>query len=208
MSMPQPIIQIIDDDDSFRKAISRLLNAAGYEVRDYASCGEFLLAGPLNTPGCLILDVRLPGPSGLEMQEALNRQGHTIPIIFLTGHGDIPMSVRAIKAGALDFLTKPVQRQKLLSAVRSALAFDAKVRARQEQIASLQAHYETLTPRERSVFVLVVQGKLNKQIASELGIAERTVKMHRSQVMAKMQVESLAELVRVAGRLRTGDEPV
>jgi len=206
MTIPHPTIQVVDDDDSFRRAITRLLKAAGYEVREYANCGEFLLAPPVNGPGCLILDVRMPGPSGLEMQEALKRQGNTLPIIFLTGHGDIPMSVQAIKAGAIDFLTKPVQREELLSAIRSALNRDARMRALQQQVTSLQNRYAVLTPRERSVFALVVQGRLNKQIASELGIAERTVKMHRARVMLKMRVDSLADLVRVAGRLRVGEE--
>jgi len=206
MTLPQPMIHVIDDDDSFRTAITRLLKAAGYEVRGYADCGDFLLASPVNGPGCLLLDVRMPGPSGLELQEALNRRGNTLPIIFLTGHGDIPMSVRAIRAGAIDFLTKPVQREELLSAIRSALDVDARTRTLQQQVTSLQTRFGTLTPRERSVFALVILGRLNKQIAAELGIAERTVKVHRAQVMAKMRVESVADLVRVAGRLHYGEE--
>lgn len=206
MTDPTSIIHVVDDDESFRMAIMRLLKTVGYEVRGYASSGEFLLKRPVNELGCLVLDVRMPGPSGLELQEALNHQGQPLPIIFLTGHGDVPMSVRAMKAGAVDFLTKPVQREELLSAVRTALDRCAENRTLQQHVTSLQARYRALTLRERSVFALVAQGRLNKQIAAELGIAERTVKAHRSQVMAKMQVESLAELVRVADQIGHGEE--
>lgn len=203
---PTPIIHVVDDDDSLRKAIMRLLKAAGYEVRGYATCGDFLLTHPVTEPGCLLLDVRMPGPSGLELQDVLNKQSHALPIIFLTGHGDIPMSVRAMKAGAVDFLTKPVQREALFAAVKTALNHDATNRSLQDRVNSLQARYRELTQRERSVFALVVQGMLNKQIASELGIAERTVKAHRSQVMAKMQAKSLADLVRFAEWLEADEK--
>jgi RNA polymerase sigma factor (sigma-70 family) len=198
-----PVIHVVDDDDSFRTAVTRLLRAAGYEVRSYPTAGEFLLARRDNTPGCLVLDVRMPGPSGLELQEAFGRRNDTLPIIFLTGHGDIPMGVRAMKAGAADFLTKPVQRRVLLHAVQNALARDGESRKAREQDGTLRARSETLTPREREVFDLVAAGKANKQIAAELGTSERTVKAHRAQVMRKMQVTSLAELVHVADRLQT-----
>lgn len=202
MTPPTPVIHVVDDDDSFRTAVTRLLRAAGYEVRSYPSAGEFLLARPANTPGCLVLDVRMPGPSGLELQDAFGRQNDTLPIIFLTGQGDIPMSVRAMKAGAVDFLTKPVQRTALLEAVRQALARDGESRQAREKHDTLRARAETLTPRERAVLTLVAAGKANKQSAAELGISERTVKAHRAQLMRKMQAGSLAELVRVAGELQ------
>jgi RNA polymerase sigma factor (sigma-70 family) len=191
----------VDDDDSLRTAVTRLLRAAGYEVRSHASAGEFLLARQADTPGCVVLDVCMPGPSGLDLQEAFGKLKDELPIIFLTGHGDIPMSVRAMKAGAADFLTKPVERQVLLNAVRNALARDEESRKAREQKGTLRARLETLTPRERAVFTLVVAGKANKQIAAELGTSERTVKAHRAQVMEKLQVASLAELVHVADRL-------
>jgi FixJ family two-component response regulator len=202
MTPSTPIVHVVDDDESFRTAVTRLLRAAGHEVRSHASAGEFLLSLPVNRPGCVVLDVRMPGPSGLDLQEAFGRLSEALPIIFLTGHGDIPMTVRAMKAGAVDFLTKPVQRQVLLNAVRNALARDQESRRAREQDATLRARRETLTPREHSVFTLVVAGKANKEIAAELGTSERTVKAHRAQVMAKMQVTSLAELVHIADRLQ------
>lgn len=179
----------------------RLLRATGYEVQGYPSAGDFLLAGRRDTPGCVVLDVRMPGPSGLDLQSAICMRDDGLPIIFLTGHGDIPMSVRAMKAGAVDFLTKPVQREALLSAVRNALDRDAENRAIRDRASELEARYQALTPRERAVFALVVAGKLNKQIASELDVSERTVKAHRAQVMNKMQVTSLTELDRIAAQL-------
>ena len=196
------VIHIVDDDASIRTALARLLQVAGYRVRTYPSAGEFLLSDPGNEPGCVLLDVRMPGPSGLDLQDALARRHDSLPIIFLTGHGDIAMSVRAIKAGALDFLTKPVRREELLRAVQNALACDAVGRAAREQVRTLKARYEALTPREREVYEQVVAGKLNKQIAAALGTAERTVKAHRAQVMEKMHAESLAELIRQAEQLR------
>ena len=202
MTPPTPVIHVVDDDDSLRTALARLLRAAGYEVRSYSSAGEFLLAWPANAPGCLVLDVRMPGPSGLELQEVFGQRNDTIPIIFLTGHGDIPMSVRAMKAGAIDFLTKPVQRQVLLDAVRNALSRDGESRKAREQDGALRALFEALTPRERAVFALVAAGKANKQIAADLGTSERTVKAHRAQAMRKMQVASLAELVHMADQLQ------
>jgi RNA polymerase sigma factor (sigma-70 family) len=207
MTLPTPIIHVVDDDDSLRTAVTRLLRAAGYEARSYHSAGEFLLTRPADTPGCVVLDIRMPGPSGLDLQEAFGTLDHALPIIFLTGHGDIPMSVRAIKAGAVDFLTKPVQRQLLLNAVRNALARDGESREARERNGTLRARFETLTPRERAVFTLVAAGKANKQIATELDTSERTVKAHRAHVMEKLQVTSLAELVRVADRLQAPARP-
>jgi FixJ family two-component response regulator len=194
-------IHVVDDDESLRTALMRLLRAAGYAIRTYASAGDFLLNKPENAPGCVILDVRMPGPSGFELQEAIAKLDESLPIIFLSGHGDIPMSVRAIKAGAVDFLTKPVRRETLLQAVRTALAGSAERCATRELLHSLRSRYESLTPREREVFARVVSGKLNKQIAGELGTCERTVKAHRAHVMEKMQLTSVAELVRAADQL-------
>jgi FixJ family two-component response regulator len=195
------VIHLIDDDDSLRVALGRLLKAAGFEVASYSSAGEFLMHPPPAAPGCLVLDVRMPGPSGLELQAALTRQGCRLPIIFLTGHGDIPMSVRAIKAGAIDFLTKPVERQVLLEAIGQALHTQRMNDSSQQRIDQIRSRFDSLTERERAIFSLVVQGKLNKQIAVALGIAERTVKAHRAQVMEKMEVETLADLVRLASLL-------
>jgi FixJ family two-component response regulator len=203
VSDSHPIVRVVDDDDSVRTGVVRLLQAAGYEAIAYSSAGEFLLADAERAaPGCIVLDVRMPGPTGLDLQEALARLDVPLPIVFLTGHGDIPMSVRAMKAGAVDFLTKPVSRKALLGAVQSAVARDAEQRAVRARIHEFRTRYETLTPREREVFSGVITGKLNKQIAAELGTAERTIKAHRAQVMEKMRVASVAELVHVADQLR------
>ena len=208
MTGRNPVIHVVDDDDSVRTGVVRLLQAAGFEARGYASAGEFLLGrSDRNAPGCVVLDVRMPGPSGLDLQEALARLEVPLPIVFLTGHGDIPMSVRAMKAGAVDFLAKPVSRDTLLASVRAALARDAETRAAREGLRLLRARYETLTPREREVFAGVVAGKLNKQIAADLGTAERTVKAHRAQIMGKMQVASVAALVHVADLLDAAAHP-
>ena len=196
------IVHVVDDDASVRKALSRLLTAAGYEVRAYASAGDFALAPRGEKRGCVLLDVQMPGPSGLDLQEVLSRQDEPLPIIFLTGHGDIPKSVRAMKAGAVDFLTKPIDGEVLLAAIETALARDRASQTSQEQVRELRERFETLTPREREVFHLVVAGNLNKQIAAELNMAERTVKAHRAQVMGKMRAKSLAELVHFDERLR------
>jgi RNA polymerase sigma factor (sigma-70 family) len=201
----KPIVHVVDDDDSLRKAVTRLLHAAGYDVRAYASAGDFALASRENDRrGCVLLDVRMPGPSGLDLQEALAKEDEPLPVIFLTAHGDVPTSVRAMKAGAVDFLTKPIKRDALLSAVRTALARDLRSHTSHEQRRDLRIRFAKLTPRERNVFELVVAGRLNKQIAAELGMAERTVKAHRAQVMAKMQATSLAELVHLADKMRYG----
>lgn len=206
MTDPIPIIHVIDDDDSVRKAVTRLLKAAGYEAQGYANAGEFLIATNHSGPGCIVLDVRMPGPSGLELHAALKKREILLPVIFLTGHGDIPMSVQAIKAGAVDFLTKPVQRQTLLTAVSNALEIQRQSNDQQQRVDRLRTCYDSLSERERAVLCLVVQGKLNKQIGVLLGIAERTVKAHRAQAMEKMQAASLADLVRVASELGLGGQ--
>jgi FixJ family two-component response regulator len=197
-----PLIHVVDDDDSLRSALQRLLSAAGYRVRAYASAGEFLLDPPADAPGCLLLDLRMPGPSGLDLQEALARHDIGLPVIFLTGHGDLATGVRAMKAGAVDFLVKPVEREPLLGAVARALERDGAQRAARGADAELRARFAQLTAREREVFELVVAGRLNKQIAGALGVAERTVKAQRAQVMAKLGAANAAELGRIAAQLR------
>ena len=208
MSFPaseNPVVYVVDDDDSLRKALTRLLRAAGYEVRAYASAGDFVLSDRDNRRGCVLLDVRMPGPSGLDLQEALAKEEEPLPVIFLTAYGDVPTTVRAMKAGAVDFLIKPIKRDLLLSVVRTALARDMQLHSSHEQLRDLRLRFAKLTPREREVFELVVAGNLNKQIAAELGISERTVKVHRAQVMTKMRVTSLAELVHLADKMRSAD---
>ena len=199
--MSAPIVHVIDDDGSMRIAVARLLQAEGYEVRTYASAGDFLLKPPEPGPGCVVLDLQMPGPSGLELQQALQRRPNALPVVFLTGRGDIASSVRAMKSGAVDFLTKPVEPAVLVQAVEIALQRDRSARNDRESAGVAQARYGRLTERERTVFHGVVAGKLNKQIADELGIAERTVKMHRGQVMTKMEAGSLAGLVHVSDLL-------
>ncbi|MCZ7563825.1 MAG: response regulator transcription factor [Burkholderiales bacterium] len=201
MSTATPIVHVVDDDESFRTALMRLLQAAGFEVRGYASAGDFLIAWPGDAAGCVLLDVNMPGPSGLDLQAAFASHGIDLPIVFLTGHGDVPMSVRAMKAGAVDFLTKPVEREPLFKAVREALARDARVRDAGGRLRELRALYDRLTPREREVLAGVIAGKLNKQIAADIGAAERTVKAHRAQVLEKLRAGSVAELVRIATEL-------
>ena len=197
-----PLIHVVDDDASMRAALVRLLIEVGFEARGYASTGEFLLQPLPDRPGCLLLDVRMPGPSGLELQAALQERHIMLPIVFLTGHATVATSVTAMKAGAVDFLTKPVRRDTLLEAIGRALARDAKLRTELEAAARLRALFASLTPRQRNVFDLIVAGKLNKQIAGELGIAERTVKLARAQVMAKLGAGSAAELGLLAEQLR------
>ena len=197
-----PVIHVVDDDDSLRAALLRLIGAAGFEARGYASAGDFLLQPPPEGPGCLLLDLRMPGPSGVDLQAALQRQGIDLPVVFMTGYGDVASSVRAMKAGAVDFLTKPVERDALFDALHRALARDSAQRLVGAEAQALRARFESLRPREREVFDRIVAGRLNKQIADELGISERTVKMERAQVMAKLGVGSAAELGRLAERLR------
>ena len=194
------VVHVIEDDESSRIASSRLLKHAGYVVRVYSTGAEFL-AQPPTEAGCLVLDLRLPGPSGLDLQQQLTTAENPLPIVFLTGHGDVPKTVRAMKAGAVDFLTKPVDAPVLLDAVARAIARDAEnrvVRARQHEA---RARYSRLTPRERDVFAHLISGQLNKQIGYDLGISERTTKIHRRQVLEKMQADSIADLVRTAADL-------
>ena len=202
MSTSLPLIHVVDDDESLRTALLRLLDAAGFEARGYASTGDFLLQMPPDRPGCVLLDVRMPGPSGLDLQAALRRQGNALPVVFLTGYADVAASVRAMKAGAVDFLTKPVEREALFEALQRALDRDAAQRAARAEAEGLRAAFAALTPRERAVFDRIVAGQINKQIADALGIAERTVKLQRAQLMAKLGANSAAELGRLAERLR------
>jgi FixJ family two-component response regulator len=195
-------VHVVDDDASFRTAIERRLTLAGYEVATYPSAQQLLDSRPDESePSCILLDVRIPGLSGPELQGRLNALGSTVPIVFLTGYADTPTTVRAIKAGAEDFLTKPVESEALLGAIERAMARHAVTRSEQRRLDEMLALLAALTRRERQVFGLVVRGKLNKQIAHELGTTERTVKAHRHQVMEKMKVRSLAELVRMAEQL-------
>ena len=196
------IVHVVDDDASFRTAIERRLKHAGYEVETYSSA-QHLLDRQLGVerPGCILLDVQMPGLNGLELQDRLIELGSILPIVFVTGHSDIPTTVRAIKAGAEDFLTKPIPSEQMIDAIERALARYEALRSQRSKLDSIFAHLATLTPRERQVFDLIVRGKINKQIATELGTTERTVKAHRHEVMEKMQVHSLAELVSSAERL-------
>jgi RNA polymerase sigma factor (sigma-70 family) len=192
---------VVDDDPSVLRALTRLLSAAGLETRGFPSPAAFLDAHDPATPGCLVLDVALPGLDGLELQQALAGSDCARPIVFITGRGDIPTTVRAMKGGAVDFLTKPVNDGDLLAAVRNAIEIDRMARQAQVEMDALRQHLASLTPREREVLVHVVAGRLNKQIAADLGTVEKTIKVHRARIMEKMAVRSLADLVRVAERL-------
>jgi FixJ family two-component response regulator len=194
----EPVVFVIDDDTPMREALQSLFRSVGLRVEVFGSAPEFLQSSPPNVVSCLVLDIRLPGVSGLDFQVELAEAGIHIPIIFMTGHGDIPMSVQAMKAGAVDFLTKPFRHQEMLHAVNRALAADRKRRAEERTVSGLRALFESLTPREREVLVLVTAGLVNKRIAAELGVSEITVKVHRSHVMRKMRTRSLVHLVRIA----------
>jgi FixJ family two-component response regulator len=198
MKAATPVIFIVDDDVSVQKSLARLIRSAGYAVEAFGSAEEFLSRGPSIGPCCLVLDVRMPGVTGLDLQKALAGAMHGIPIVFITGHGDVSMGVNAMKAGAVDFLTKPFEGKDLLEAVQRAVAKDARDLGTEARTGEVQKRVNLLTPRQRQVFALVVTGMLNKQIASELHIAEKTVKVHRAQVMEKMRARSVAELVRLA----------
>ena len=202
MNSTASIVHVVDDDDYYRIALQRLLKAAGYQTRAYASAGEFLMTQRESTRGCVVLDLNMPGPNGLELQEALSIRGEKLPIIFISGYATVPVSVCAMKAGAVDFLTKPVKREELLEAVEAAIARAEEIRSAEEASRQSRLLYQGLTQREREILAGVIEGKMNKEIAAELGIAERTVKAHRANVMQKLNANSLPELVQISSRLQ------
>jgi FixJ family two-component response regulator len=203
MSSLLPSVFLIDDDASVRRALARLIKSAGHQVQTFASAREFLgTNADIEEAACLVLDVRMPGLTGIDLQRELRTMNRNLPIVFITGHGDIPMSVNAMKAGAVDFLSKPVKDTDLLRAIEQAIARAHRDRAERKQIEDIQRRVEKLTPRERQVMALVASGMRNKLIAFELGTVEKTIKVHRARIMEKMQVQSLAELVRAVGKLR------
>jgi len=201
---PGPLVRLVDNDPQVLKAVSRLLASAGLRTEANASTQEFLAHYDADVPGCLVLDLAMPGGSGLDLQRALLDSDVDLPIVFLSGRGDVPASVRAMKDGALDFLTKPVDADVLLSTVRRGIELDREHRAHAEEERALMARLATLTPREREVLPYLVSGKLNKQIAADLGVVEKTIKVHRARVMEKLGVRTLADLVRLASRLHVG----
>ena len=198
---PEPVIAIVDDDSSVRRGLQRLIRSAGWKVETFASAQEFLNRSQAGLPNCLVLDLQLPGLSGLELQKRISEVELGIPIVFLTGHGDIPASVQAMKAGAVEFLTKPVDEQQLLNAIQQAVERDRRSRLQRAEKSGLRDRHKSLTAREREVMQRVIAGMLNKQIAAELNITEDTVKFHRGHIMRKMRADSLADLVRMAGDL-------
>ena len=202
-----PVVFVVDDDPSIRSSLKFLMSSVGLQVEGFDSADALLKRNLPDTPSCLVLDVRLPGLSGLDFQRQLAARNCRIPIIFITGHGDIPMSVRAMKAGAVEFLTKPFRDQDLLDAVRIALEKDRERRERKKEVSDLKERYNSLTPREQEVISMVVSGMLNKQIADQLATAENTVKVHRSRAMEKMQAQSVAELVKMIDKLESSVEP-
>lgn len=201
MSSQQPVVFVIDDDVSVREGLKNLLRSVGLNVKTFSAAGEFMSSERPDAPGCLVLDVRLPGISGLDLQRQLVEAKIEVPIIFMTGHGDIQMSVRAMKAGAVEFLTKPFRDQDLLEAVQQAIERDRRERQQRAQISELRARYVALTSGEQEVLALVVRGLVNKQIGEQLNITEPTVKLHRGRLMDKMKADSLADLIRIAQRL-------
>jgi len=205
MAQKSPTVFIVDDEDQVRNAIGLLLETVKLPHRGFASAADFLSEFDPEAPGCIVLDLRMPGMSGMELQSRLRAMGSTLPIVFVTAHGDVPTAVQAVKAGAVDFIQKPFQDQKLLDMIHEALARDTKSRSDRKEVAAIEGRMASLTPREREVMVLVTLGKRNKTIARELGISQRTVEVHRARVMEKMRVRSVSELVQMV--LRTGEEP-
>lgn len=205
MNGQTPTVFLIDDDPSVRRGLSRLIRVAGFNVQAFASAGDFLASPHYDGPGCIVLDVKMPGLSGMDLQAEMNKEEYTMPIIFISGHGDVPMTALAMKEGALDFLAKPIDREHLLNAIRTALDKDRASRETHAELHQIRAKLATLSPREFEVMRFVVAGLLNKQIAYELGIAEDTVKIHRGRMMSKMDVVSVAELVRLTQK--AGVEP-
>jgi len=198
MAVATAVVFVVDDDPSVRKSLTRVIAAAGYAVETFVSAREFQERAPVTGPCCLVLDVRMPGVTGMDLQKTLAQAVHQIPVVFITGHGDVAVSVAAMKAGAVDFLTKPFASRDLLGAIQRAVERDTRNLGTEARTEEIQARVKTLTPRERQVFTLVVAGMLNKQIAAELGVVEKTVKVHRARVMDKMRAGSVAELVRLA----------
>jgi FixJ family two-component response regulator len=201
MAIVRPLVFVVDDEPTVCASVSRLARSVGFDVLTFLTAREFLSANRPDVPGCLVLDVRLPELSGLDLQQELAKSSVDLPIIFVTGHADIPMSVRAMKAGAVEFLTKPYREQDLLEAIQHAVTRHERLRQQRSEVAELQGRYISLTPREKEVFPLVTAGLLNKQIAGQLGASEKTVKIHRGQVMRKMHAKSLADLVRISQKL-------
>jgi len=201
MTEPAPVVIIVDDDPSFRTFLARLVGTVGLKAISYTSAEEFLKVRPPDGPACLVLDVQMPGLSGLDLQRELAEAGHQLPIVFITGHGDIPMTVEAMKAGAVGFFSKPFRNQDLLDSVKEGISLDREARQRRDEVSELRRRYESLTAREREVLALVTAGSLNKQIALKLGTTERTIKAHRGQMVQKMQADSVADLVRMADKL-------
>ena len=199
---PEQVVHVVDDDEDFQTAVSRLLRTAGYVVRNYLTAGDFLLRWPADERGCLLLDIQMPGPSGVDLQEALNRQGNPMPVIFITGQADVPSTVRAMKMGPTDFLTKPVRREILLKAIERALAIEIENQLERSLLSAWHSLYSTLSLREQDIFERVVAGRMNKEIAADLQVSERTVKAYRANVMNKMRVSSVAQLVQIAEKLR------
>ena len=206
MGNANPSVLVIDDDPEFRESVARLLRTVGLSTRQFSSVHDFLKAGPPEGPSCLVLDVRLPGRSGLELQRDLAAANRQVPIIFITAHADIPMTVQAMKSGAIEFLTKPFRDQELLDAVEAGLARDRARRESDRALDALRERFETLSSREREIMIQVTAGRLNKQIASDIGIAESTVKVHRTNLMRKMKARSLPELSRMADILKLAPE--